>query len=543
MRSPRLTFAFICLLLILACKDDKEEPGIEERNEVEEITFLTEDDDIEDFFDDSETGIAQLYNSTEVSGFYQERDFQPIWTKRELREDLFRNIENIEEEGLFFEDYHGEELQKLFSSLDTNSEEENNLLEILLTDSYLRLSKDLATGKLDPTTIHEIWGTPLNEINSLELLKNAILSGDIQKSLDTLKPRHIVYRQLKSALKDFKKTGIADKTTTQISQGKLIRPGESSDRIFSVTKRLTELGYFKGTIDSTNTAYNEDIQEAVKKFQLDHDLQVDALLGKTTISNLNLTKEDRYHQIIVNLERWRWFPRDLGEHYIIVNIPGYELNVVKNSDTVGTHKIMVGTEVRKTPVFSDEIAYIIYNPTWTIPPTIKKNDVIPGAKKDIGYFQKKNIRIYDSKGSSVDPSTVDWNSSKARSYTYRQPAGPTNPLGLVKIIYPNKYMIYLHDTPSKSLFEKNTRAQSSGCVRVQDALGLARYLLNDQEKYDDRKIEDILKSGRTTEIPITQKVKVHHFYWTAYQKKDTIKFIDDIYNLDQKTWDKLKPES
>ncbi|MCB7481434.1 L,D-transpeptidase family protein [Christiangramia sediminis] len=543
MRSPRLTFAFICLLLISACKSDQEEPGIEERNEVEEITFLTENDDIEDFFDDSEAGITQLYNSTEVSGFYRERDFQPVWTKRELREDLFRNIENIEEEGLFFEDYHGEELQKLFRSLDTNSEEENNLLEILLTDSYLRLSKDLATGKLDPTTIHEIWGTPLNEINSLELLENAILRGDIQKSLDTLKSKHIVYRQLKSALKDFKKTGIADKTTTKINQGKLIRPGESSDRIFSVTKRLTELGYFKGTIDSTNTAYNEDIQEAVKKFQLDHDLQVDALLGKTTISNLNLTKEDRYHQIIVNLERWRWFPRDLGEHYIIVNIPGYELNVVKNTDTVGTHKIMVGTEVRKTPVFSDEIAYIIYNPTWTIPPTIKKNDVIPGAKKDIGYFQKKNIRIYDSKGNSVDPSTVDWNSSKARSYIYRQPAGPTNPLGLVKIIYPNKYMIYLHDTPSKNLFEKNTRAQSSGCVRVQDALGLASYLLNDQEKYDDKKIEDILKSGRTTEIPVKQKVKVHHFYWTAYQKKDTIKFIDDIYNLDQKTWDKLKPES
>lgn len=543
MRNPRLKFAFICLLLISACKNNKEEPGIEERNEIEEITSLTEDDDIEDFFEDSKSGIAQLYNSTQVSGFYKERDFEPIWTKRDLREQLYRNIENIEEEGLFFEDYHGEKLQKLFRSLDTNSEEDNTLLEILLTDSYLSLSKDLATGKLDPTAIHEIWGTPVNRIDPNSLLKKAISKGNIEESLDSLKPDHIVYQQLKEALSQFKKTGIRERSSTKIPSGRLLKPGEKSDRIYSVTKRLAELDYFEGPIDSTNTIYNENIQEAVKAFQLDHDIQVDALLGNNTISNLNLTKIDRYHQLLVNMERWRWYPRDLGEHYIIVNIPGYQLSVVKNGDTLRNHKIMVGTEVRKTPVFSDEIDYIIYNPTWTIPPTIKKNDVIPGAKKDIGYFQKKNIRIYDSEGSSVDPASVDWSSSKARSYTYRQPAGPTNPLGLVKIIYPNEYLIYLHDTPSRSLFEKNVRAQSSGCVRVQDALGLAKYLLNDQEKYDDKKIEDILKSGRTTQIQVNQKVKVHHFYWTAYQKKDTIKFIDDIYNLDQKTWDKLKPRS
>ena len=543
MRSPILIFTFIGLLLISACKNDKAEPGIEERNEVEEITFLTEADRIEDLLEDSNAENPELYNITEVSEFYKKTDFQPIWSNRELREDLFRNIENIEEEGLFFEDYHGEKLQKLLSSLDTNSEEDNNLLEVLLTDSYLRLAKDLATGKLDPTKIHEIWGAPLNTIDAEEVLEKAISEGNIHKSLDSLKPDHLVYQHLKSALKKFKKNGIEEEPRTKINSGKLIRPGDNSDRIASITKRLSELGYFKGSIDSTNTLYNEDIQEAVKEFQLDHDLQEDALLGSTTISNLNLTRKDRYHQILVNLERWRWYPKNLGEHYIIVNIPGFELSVVKDEDTIKTHKIMVGTEVRKTPVFSDEIGYIIYNPTWTIPPTIKKNDVIPGAKRDIGYFQKKNIKIYDSEGTAVDPESVDWNSSKARGYTYRQPAGPTNPLGIVKIIYPNEYLIYLHDTPSRSLFEKNARAQSSGCVRVQDALGLAKYLLSDQDSYDDKKIEGILKSGKTTQITVKQKVKVHHFYWTAYQKKDTIKFIDDIYNLDQKTWDLLKPNA
>lgn len=543
MRSPLLIFAFLFLFLYSACKNNEEETGIEERNDIEEITFLTEDSTIEDFFEDSETLTADLYGSSNVFTFYEDRDFQPVWNKRELREQLFRNIENIEDEGLFFEDYHGERLQNLFQSLNENSEEENNLLEILLTDSYLRLAEDLATGKIDPTEVHEIWGTPLNKIDTHSLLKNALVDGNINKSLDTLKPDHIVYFQLKSALDEFKKNWENEGETTKINTGRLIRPGDKSDRILSIARRLSELGYFRGTIDSTKNVYNKDLQEAVKQFQLEHDLQGDALLGTTTISNLNLTRKDRYHQLLVNLERWRWLPRDFGEHYIIVNIPDFQLSVVKNGDTIRSHKIMVGTEARKTPVFSDEIGYIIYNPTWTIPPTIKKNDVIPGAQKDISYFQKKNIKVYDREGNSVDPASVDWNSSKARTYTYRQPAGPTNPLGVVKIIYPNEYLIYLHDTPSRSLFERNARAQSSGCVRVQDALGLAKYLLNDQDKYNDKKIKDILNSGKTTQVPVKQKVSVHHFYWTAYKKGDTIKFVDDIYNLDQKTWELLKPNS
>lgn len=393
MRSPILKFAFALFLLFSACKNNEEQPGIEERNDIKEITSLTDESSIEDFFDDPSPEVKDLNYSEEVSSFYEARDFEPVWNDRALREDLFRNIENIEDEGLFFEDYHGDQLQKLFRSLNENSGEENNLLEILLTDSYLRLSKDLATGKLKPTEVHEIWGTTINKVDAVSLLRNAISSGNIQESLDTLKPNHIVYYQLKSALKKFKKAGIEEKQPTKINRGKLIKPGDDSDRMLSITKRLSELGYYKAAIDSTNITYNEEIQDAVKEFQLEHDIQVDALLGNTTISNLNLTRKDRYQQILVNLERWRWLPRELGDHYIIVNIPGFQLSVVKDQDTIRTHKIMVGTEARKTPVFSDEIGYIIYNPTWTIPPTIKKNDVIPGAQKDIGYFQRKNIEI------------------------------------------------------------------------------------------------------------------------------------------------------
>lgn len=541
MRAP-LVIILLGLFLLWGCKNENETPGIEERNEVKEIGSLTKAGRIEDFLEKSPNE-PKLYNSQAVLSFYEENDFAPIWNNRKLREELYRNIENAEDEGLFFEDYHGEALKDLLSSIDSNSKAENDYLELLLTDSFLRLSEDLATGKLNPKELYQIWGTPLNQIDPTGLLNKAISEEDIQKALDSVRPDHIVYHGLKKALRQFKRFGIEEDSATQIGSGKLIRPGESDERMRSVAQRLSELGYFKGEPDSVKTNYNEEVQEAVKAFQQEHGLQVDALLGNSTIQNLNLTRRDRYHQIIVNLERWRWYPRDLGEHYIIINIPDYRLSVVKNRDTIRSHRIMVGTQVRKTPVFSDQVQYIVYNPTWTIPPTIKKNDVIPGVKRDPAYLRKRGLRIYDSQGSTVDPSTVDWSSSKPLSYTYRQHPGASNPLGMVKIIYPNEYMIYLHDTPSKDLFEKNARAQSSGCVRVQDALGLARYILSDQEKYDDKKIEEIIQSGKTTEIPVTQDVRVHHFYWTAINEKDTIRFIDDIYNLDKNLWERLKPEN
>lgn len=540
MRS--LLLIFLCLLLLWSCKNENESPGIEERNKVEEISLLTKSGRIEDYLEDPDEEV-KLYDLSEVSAFYEANDYEPIWNNRKLRESLFRNIENVEEEGLFFEDYHGDILKRLLSSLDSLTKEEKNFLEILLTDSFLRLSQDLGTGKLNPKQLYQIWGTPLNELDSKQLLMKAIAEGDIQKALDSVKPSHIVYNGLKKSLKQFKRRGIEEDSATQIPTGKLIRPGETDERIASVAKRLSELGYFKGNPDSVKTDYNKELQDAVKNFQQEHGIQVDALLGNSTINNLNLTRRDRYHQILVNLERWRWYPRDLGEHYIIINIPDYKLSVVKNGDTIRSHRTMVGTQVRKTPVFSDQVRYIVYNPTWTIPPTIKKNDVIPGMRRDPNYLKRKGLRVFDSKGNIVDPSTIDWSSSKALSYTYRQQPGATNPLGVVKIIYPNEYMIYLHDTPSKDLFEKNARAQSSGCVRVQDALDLSKYLLSDQEKYDDSKIEEILRSGKITEIPVTQDVKVHHFYWTAINEKDTTRFIDDIYNLDKALWEQLKPES
>lgn len=535
--------AFLVLALLFSCKYEKKEPGIEERNDLDEIAELTSAAQIKNALAISKTSSSlnpDLFSDyPKTQAFYETHAFKPVWNKREFREDLYRSIENIDEEGLFPEDYNAPLLKKHLSQLDEEASGENTALELLLTDAFFKLTAHLNSGKLDPEKIHEIWGITKNKLETENLLLWAISEKNIQAAIDSVKPNNPVYLGLKKSLKGYKESSSKnDISANIIPTGKTIKPGEKDPRLNTVARRLKELGYISTYTDST---YNDTMETAIRNFQKDFGIQVDGILGESTIENLNKTKEDRYHQILVNLERWRWYPKNLGEHYIIVNIPDFQLTHIKNRDTIRTHRTMVGTEARKTPVFSEVVEYIVYNPTWTIPPTIKEKDVIPAASKNISYLEKKDIQIYDNSGNLLNPVEIDW--SEARKYTYTQQAGASNPLGRVKIIYPNEYLIYLHDTPSRKLFEENVRARSSGCVRVQDALDLAAYLLDDQEKYNATKIEEILASGKTTQIKVTKDVKVHHFYWTAYRKNNNIQFIDDVYRQDEKIWKLLKPQA
>ncbi|MUP44280.1 hypothetical protein E0K83_00795 [Gramella sp. BOM4] len=539
MRSRLLIFHLIIFMILFSgCKNEEKTDAQNKESQPEEIAQLTQTANLKDYV--LETDTTEVYESGEVLEFYRENDFQPVWNDQEIRAELFGFISQIDSEGLFPEDYHYLQIEALLNSLNQNSEKNNTRLEILLTDASLKLIRHLASGKLNPAEIHEIWGLPLNEVQPKTVLKNAISQDRLAKTFESLSPDNPVYQGLKKALKEYDLSEFETDSTTQIRPGKLIRPGESSDRLAEVGKRLTELGLYKGSID---TIYTHKLELAVKQFQKESGLQVDGLLGNSTITNMNMNRKDRYQQILINMERWRWYPRDLGDHYIIINIPDYRLSVIKDKDTISNHKIMVGTRSRQTPVFSDEIEYIVYNPTWTIPPTIKSKDVIPGVRRDSTYLSSRNIQVYDQNGQLVEPKEIDWSSSQARTYTYRQRSGGSNPLGRVKIIYPNKYMIYLHDTPSQALFERNTRAQSSGCVRVQNALDLAKYLLNDQEVYTSEAIEEILASGKTKEIPVKQDVAVYHLYWTATLENGNLRFIDDIYNLDKPLWQKFKPDN
>ncbi len=480
-----------------------------------------------------------LFNKDSVADFYFQRKFLPAWSKKSLREDFISTLQESEHEGLFIEDYHGDRILELSGKIKSMSDLEKSELDVILTDAFLKFGNHLLHGKLDPRELHGIWDTYRSEILVSEVLQEAVEKEDIEIALRQLRPTHPVYSQLIASSKEYKELASNFEAWDMIPPGNMIKHGEKDERIPEIRKRLDLLGYWENA-DPENTENTEELQEVVENFQGENGLQADGIIGDSTIELLNKDYNRRYEQILVNLERWRWYPRDLGDHYIIVNIANFDLHVVKDNDTVKTHRTMVGTEARKTPVFSEEVKYLEFNPTWTIPPTIQNNDVIPGMRRNSNYLANKKINVYDRSGNAVDPSRINWSGEEAKAYTYRQNPGSTNPLGRVKIMYPNQYFIYLHDTPSQSLFERNSRDQSSGCVRVEYAVDLAKYLLSDQPEYSSDDIDKIIASGTTKQIKMKQKVNVHHFYWTAWRENGKARFTADIYDYDTKIWEALR---
>lgn len=490
----------------------------------------------------SPTKAEEFFFSDSLQNFYAERDYAPVWSNTDLRETFIESLKQSEAEGLYFKDYHGEEIEGLEGSLNTKTEAEKSAYDILLTDAYFKFSTHLLNGKTDPKKIHEIFDLPKNQANLSQLLKSGISKGSLEDVFNELRPTHPIYNQLINSLAYFKEKMKKSDEFKEIASGEMIKPGMKDERVPKIAFRLMILGYLE-EVDPFSYEYEESIENAVKQLQLENGLLADGIIGNSSIQLLNIDYKDRYQQVLANLERWRWYPRDLGAHYILVNIANYNLDVFKDNKLVKSHKTMVGTNSRKTPIFSDEIKYIVFNPNWTIPPTIKTKDVIPGARKDTDYLSKKNIDVYNTKGELLNPVEINWNNDPVSSYTYRQKPGSSNPLGRVKIIYPNKHLIYLHDTPSKSLFSRNSRAQSSGCVRVEGALDLATFLLNDQPAYSSEAINELLEKAETTQVKMQQRVKVYHLYWTAWTENKKPIFTEDIYNYDEKIIEELEKVS
>lgn len=485
---------------------------------------------------------SSLFYPDSVKAFYNNRDNELAWGNPKFRNSLIDTLKQAEAQGLFYNDYHGRELEKMLSNLSDLDHQELIKLDYLLTDAFFKFGNHLLNGKIDPKKLPKTWDIAKNKKNQVKLLNQAVNKTNLEIALSQLRPTHPIYQKLVAASKEYQKLKNDLSGFEEIEKGKLIKPGMQDQRLLKIQSRLKALEYLRPG-DTLSNSYSENVQEAIKQFQLENGLMVDGIIGNKSIGVLNQGFDKRAEQILVNLERWRWFPRDLGSHYILINIANFQLQVVEGDQTISTHKIIVGRESRKTPIFSDEIEFLDFNPSWYIPPTIKNKDVIPGARRNPSYLVNKNIDVYNNLGKKLNPFKIDWSSGAVRSYQYKQDPGPTNPLGKVKISFPNRYIVYLHDTPSKSLFEGNSRAHSSGCIRVENAVDLAKYLLSDQKEFTSEEIDKIIEKGTTRRIYINQKVKVHIFYWTAWRENGKTRFTDDIYNYDEATYKALKKAS
>jgi murein L,D-transpeptidase YcbB/YkuD len=240
-------------------------------------------------------------------------------------------------------------------------------------------------------------------------------------------------------------------------------------------------------------------------------------------------------RILINLERWRWAPRDLGDRYVLVNVPAYILQVMEGSDPVLSMRVIVGKPSTPTPLFSDEMTYVVFSPYWNIPANILRDETLPRVVKDPDFLRRNNMEVVGTSG-TIDPEEVDWaDESATKALRFRQRPGPDNALGLVKFIFPNHHDIYLHDTPGDRLFFREHRTFSHGCIRIENPVGFAEYVLGDQPEWTASKISAAMGARREQAVTLKQTLPVHIGYWTAWVEPDgNVRFTDDPYKFDQR---------
>lgn len=308
--------------------------------------------------------------------------------------------------------------------------------------------------------------------------------------------------------------------------------GKANPVVYQLKERLKSEGY--SVPESGANLFDSLTAVVLASWQRDHGLPATGSLDQATITQLNISVDDRIKQIRQNIERWKRIPRDTGQQYILVNIPDYRLEVYEKQRPVLEMKVITGRPSRPTPEFSSVLTSIVFNPTWHVPPTIFYEDMLPEIQKDPSFLARQRMTVYRTDGSPVSPDSVDWNLAGPSSpYYLEQAGGPHNALGAVKFLFPNKYHVYIHDTPARKLFEARERAFSSGCIRASDAIGLAAYLLRNEAEWDYERIEQTINSAHTIKVPLTKQVPVYIGYFTSWvDSSGHIQFRKDIYGKD-----------
>ena len=484
-----------------------------------------------------DSNIYSLYFLNEITSFYEKNNFKPNWLKddgfNESAVQLKEVLDNIEEEGLNPQLYRTEFLENFFNK-DSLSIEEKAIADILLTNSFYLLATHFSNGVLEAENLEKEWLSAKKELNFEELFKKAVQQKQVKSSLYSLVPQNERYHKLRNKLKFFREIK-KDGGWLKVEASQIMREGFTGEEAKQLKIRLKQSGDFSGEI---NEKYGENLKKAVINFQKRHGLKIDGIVGPNTLKALNRDIEEIIRTIEINMERLRWLPHTFGNDYIFTNIADFTLQVYENNQKALEMSVIVGKEQRSTPVFSDKLSYIVLNPYWNVPRSIAVKDKLPLIKKDINYIPENNftvLKFVDGKFVEQDYQEINWNDLNKNNFNYylRQSPGPNNALGRVKFMFPNKFSVYLHDTPDKELFKQSERDFSSGCIRLEEPFKLAEYLLRKNDKWDLEKINSILESNEEKTIGLTQKLPIHIIYMTAWvDEKNMLQIRNDIYNRD-----------
>ncbi len=465
-----------------------------------------------------------------LSRLYRSRESAPIWLdggplNKEIANLLTAVSESVAH-GFAAERYHRSTIERLMEARDETS---RLALELLLTDAFINQALHRGRGAIYPPNLDADWQVPQAEIDAVAFLaKTAQERGNVNTALATLWPIDEEYARLVTRRAEIAASG--DEMTVQIAPGRLLKPGQTDERVILLKQRLMGPGDY-------SPLYDEDLRREVIAYQRSAGLEPDGIIGDNTLEVLNATRVSWIDRIDANLERWRWLPRQTPDTYIRVNIAAFTLRVFENGSPMLAMNTIVGKAYRQTPVFSETIKYMVFNPYWNVPFSIATQDKLPLLKANASAEARKGFEA-KPQGSDVfvPVDTIDWSNVTRRNFSYllRQRPGEQNALGRMKFMLPNQFAVYLHDTPSRELFARQERSFSSGCVRLERPKELAHWLLSRDGNTQAERLDALLASADTTTIYLKTPVPVYIVYFTAFVADDgDVAFRRDIYERDK----------
>lgn len=454
-----------------------------------------------------------------LQAFYQQQGDVPLWAAAERRQALQTQLLMLADDGLDPTHY----------SLPAADAAANVLCsDIGTSEQYLHALQDLHYGRLQQSRFEPLWHSqPPSRDPNTEVLAFATTGlHDMAQAFDQARPAADLYRSLRNVYSTLRQQPLPH--WDAVASGPLLRPGMEDPRVPELARRLYRGGYLASEPKGNGKQYRDELVQAVKAFQVSHSLQSDGVIGAGTVAELNISPLMRREQLRINLERFRWLSQDLEPEGVLVNVAAAQLSVYQSGIPVWQTRLQVGRAERQTPLLKSRITRLTLNPTWTIPPTIMREDKLPAIRLNPEYLRQQNLQVLDPEGRPLAPEHIDW--ARPGNILLRQEAGPRNPLGKIVMRFPNPYSVYLHDTPSQPLFTKGPRAFSSGCVRVEQPLLLRDLLVTPAER---TRTDELLATGVTHEFRLATPVPVLLGYWTVeVDRQGGLVYAPDIYGHD-----------
>ncbi|MGF7161761.1 murein L,D-transpeptidase YcbB/YkuD [Rhodoligotrophos appendicifer] len=471
-----------------------------------------------------------------VYTYYEERDFKPLWVRdngtKAKAKDFLDIIRAAEEDGLDPNNYRANEIAARIDAQDPRSLAE---LDLLLSRSFIDYGNDISVGRVIPDQVGTDIHIKPKGPGPLTLLDGVEQAEDMGPYVDSLAPASANYARLKEALmlyRDIEARG----GWPSLPEGPTMKPGTVDARTPLLRRLLIATADLSASAPDMNELYDGAVVEGVKLFQERHGLTADGVIGPGTLEALNVPVEERIRQLVLNMERRRWMPDDTGKYYVFVNLADQYLKIVDDDRTVHDAKLVVGKPFSRTPIFTQKMSYIVFNPYWNVPTSIAVNEYLPKLKANPAALAAQNFEVVRGE-TEISPYSVSWANYGRGNFPFvlRQKPGPKNALGRLKFMFPNPYNIYIHDTPAKSLFDRDNRFFSHGCMRVQNPEELAKVILShDDPSWTMERIEQELKVNRNKAVRLKKAIPVYVTYLTAWANKDrAVNFRKDVYGRDQ----------